>query len=80
MPIAFCAEQSVSVHVHSDDGHGIPPEYLENVFEPCCTAPRQRGGMGLGIFSRLMLMAKFMINQAADPSADSSANRRANRP
>ena len=40
-----------TVHiVYSDDGHGIPSEYLEKVFDPFFTAPRQRGGMGLGLY------------------------------
>ena len=36
--------------VYTDDGHGIPPEYLDKVFEPFFTTPRNRGGIGLGMY------------------------------
>ncbi len=32
-----------------DDGHGIPDEDIENVFDPFFTTRRQRGGTGLGL-------------------------------
>lgn len=34
----------------SDNGCGIPPEYLERIFAPNFTTRRESGGMGLGLF------------------------------
>ena len=32
-----------------DDGHGIPDEFVENLFDPFLTTRRQSGGAGLGL-------------------------------
>ena len=34
---------------YSDDGCGIPPEYISHIFEPFFTLARDRGGSGLGL-------------------------------
>lgn len=44
------AEQGDGVTLrYSDDGHGIPPEYLSRVFDPFFTTRRGGGGSGLGM-------------------------------
>lgn len=43
-----CDEQQVVISV-SDDGRGIPPEHLDQVFKPFFTTRLGKGGSGLGL-------------------------------
>jgi signal transduction histidine kinase len=37
------------IFVYSDDGRGIPKEYLGKIFDPFFTTKRGQGGSGLGL-------------------------------
>ncbi|MDE2509117.1 MAG: histidine kinase, partial [Planctomycetota bacterium] len=41
--------EGVAELVFADDGHGIPPEILDNIFEPFFTKRREGKGTGLGL-------------------------------
>ena len=49
MGVEVCKQQDHVVIQFSDNGNGIPEEYLEKIFDPFFTTKRGNGGTGLGL-------------------------------
>ena len=60
--------------VVADDGVGIPPEYLERVFEPFFSTKSDRSGVGLGLSTSLRIMKRHggLIRVGSEPGHGST--------